>query len=161
MPNVNTSFIPDSYYYTLPTYRSSSWLSTAPYICTQSKRDVQFSKLSTVSSRRSSVRTDISSRHLHRGASLTVCRSVIVFYLYDYYDYQVAGAKKEWYKLLYEGANPGRKFSPHRTQCHFSPSLLCFVPQLCQHLGYMPLHLPWNSSSCLCTVCHAQTSTSG
>jgi len=30
-----------------------------------------------------------------------------LFYLYDYYDYQVAGAKKEWYKLLYEGANPG------------------------------------------------------
>ena len=30
-----------------------------------------------------------------------------VYYLYDYYDYQIAGAKKEWYKALYDGENPG------------------------------------------------------
>merc|ERR1711998_196034 len=30
-----------------------------------------------------------------------------LYYLFDYYDYVVAGAKKEWYKLLYSGENPG------------------------------------------------------
>jgi len=42
---------------------------------------------------------------------LKACNSFIttmlLYYLYDYYDYQVAGAKKEWYKSLYDGENPG------------------------------------------------------
>merc|ERR1711990_1342378 len=33
--------------------------------------------------------------------------TILLYYLYDYYDYQVAGAKKEWYKILYDGGNPG------------------------------------------------------
>merc|ERR1712072_1350426 len=33
--------------------------------------------------------------------------TMILYYLYDYYDYQVAGAKKEWYKKLYQGENTG------------------------------------------------------
>jgi len=33
--------------------------------------------------------------------------TMLLYYLYDYYDYQVAGAKKEWYKALYDGENPG------------------------------------------------------
>lgn len=33
--------------------------------------------------------------------------TMLLYYLYDYYDYQVAGAKKEWYKVLYDGGNPG------------------------------------------------------
>merc|ERR1712216_224692 len=34
--------------------------------------------------------------------------TMLLYYLYDYYDYQVAGAKKEWYKKLYDGENPGQ-----------------------------------------------------
>ena len=30
-----------------------------------------------------------------------------LYYCYDYYDYLAAGAKKEWYKMLYQGRNPG------------------------------------------------------
>jgi len=37
----------------------------------------------------------------------TFMTTMLLYYLYDYYDYQVAGAKKEWYKLLYDGQNPG------------------------------------------------------
>merc|ERR1711998_51392 len=37
------------------------------------------------------------------------CTVMLLYYLYDYYDYQVAGAKKDWYKRLYEGENPGPK----------------------------------------------------
>jgi len=33
--------------------------------------------------------------------------TILLYYIYDYYDYQVAGAKKEWYKALYDGENPG------------------------------------------------------
>jgi hypothetical protein len=37
----------------------------------------------------------------------TFMTAMLLYYLYDYYDYQVAGAKKEWYKSLYDGGNPG------------------------------------------------------
>jgi len=37
------------------------------------------------------------------------CTVMLLYYLYDYYDYQVAGAKKDWYKRLYDGENPGPK----------------------------------------------------
>lgn len=37
----------------------------------------------------------------------TFITTMLLYYLYDYYDYQVAGAKKEWYKRLYDGENPG------------------------------------------------------
>jgi len=37
------------------------------------------------------------------------CTVMLLYYLYDYYDYQVAGAKKDWYKQLYQGENPGPK----------------------------------------------------
>jgi hypothetical protein len=30
-----------------------------------------------------------------------------LYYCYDYYEYLSAGAKKEWYKMLYSGRNPG------------------------------------------------------
>ena len=32
---------------------------------------------------------------------------MMLYYLYDLYDYMVAGAKKDWYHILYKGENPG------------------------------------------------------
>merc|ERR1712028_68401 len=43
---------------------------------------------------------------------------MMLYYLYDLYDYMVAGAKKEWYQILYKGENPGPipKFRHHMAQ---------------------------------------------
>lgn len=52
------------------------------------------------------------------------CTVMLLYYLYDYYDYQVAGAKKDWYKRLYDGENPGPKPS---FKSYFLSFLLEFV----------------------------------
>lgn len=43
---------------------------------------------------------------------------MMLYYLYDLYDYMVAGAKKDWYHSLYKGENPGPvpKFKHHMWQ---------------------------------------------
>jgi hypothetical protein len=43
---------------------------------------------------------------------------MMLYYLYDLYDYMIAGAKKDWYHILYKGENPGPvpKFSHHMGQ---------------------------------------------
>merc|ERR1712086_1148401 len=48
------------------------------------------------------------------------CTVMLLYYLYDYYDYQVAGAKKEWYKMLYDGENPG----PMPSFSHYLPTFM-------------------------------------
>merc|ERR1712023_195588 len=52
-----------------------------------------------------------------------------LYYLYDYYDYLVAGAKKEWYKMLYAGENPG----PVPSFSMFMTPFICEFIILCLH----------------------------
>lgn len=47
-----------------------------------------------------------------------------LYYCYDYYEYLSAGAKKEWYKLLYSGRNPGPIPS---FMTYFSPFMVEFL----------------------------------